>query len=110
AYFPFSGQMMVRLADAIIELEKWEQGKLMLIRGNGRQFCSGGDLNFLNQISSSRASGAKMSYFMQGITSRIYHLPMMTAALVEGHTLGGGAELAVACDFRLFQSKASFGF
>ncbi|CAL1547473.1 unnamed protein product, partial [Lymnaea stagnalis] len=42
--------------------------------------------------------------------ARLNSLPLISVALVQGHALGGGAELCVACDFRVMASTARIGF
>ena len=47
---------------------------------------------------------------MQDVMTRLYNLPLMSAALIQGYCVGGGAEIATACDFRLMSKHARFGF
>ena len=42
--------------------------------------------------------------------SRLQSLPLLSLALIEGMAIGGGAEIATSCDFRLFASGAQMGF
>lgn len=100
---------MVQLSEAVAKLEKWPEGRAVIVKGAKGEFCSGGDLNFMNEIADSK-SGAQMCIFMQNVTSRLLHLPMVSVALIEGRALGGGAELTAACDFRLMQKDAKIGF
>jgi len=104
-----SGNMMVQLSDVVHDLEKWTSGRVVLLRGSNGQFCSGGDLKFVRRIADP-LSGSKMCIFMQGVTGRLHRLQMISYAVVEGQALGGGAELASACDFRLFHTDAKLGF
>lgn len=104
-----TGKMMVDLANAVAQLEKWNEGRAVILKGVKGEFCSGGDLNFMSQIADPK-SGAQMCIFMQNVTSRLLHLPLISVALIEGRALGGGAELTTACDFRLMHNDAKIGF
>lgn len=105
----FSGEMMVKFSDCIRELEKWPNGRGLILHGANGQFCSGGDLTFMNSIADPK-SGSKMSLFMQQAVHRLAKLPLISVAYIEGHALGGGAELTMACDYRLMSPTARLGF
>lgn len=108
----FTGDMMRQLRECVNKLDVWEHGKALIIRGANGDFCTGGDLHFVNKIADPKL-GCRMSIFMQEVTSKINRLPLLTVALVQGHALGGGAELAVACDLRVFggqEGEAKIGF
>lgn len=96
----FSGSMMVDLEERVTELEKWTEGKGLIVRGAAGTFCSGSDLNAVRAISNPQ-DGMKMCMFMQNALTRLLRLPLISVAVVEGRALGGGAELVTACDFRL---------
>uniref|UniRef100_A0A1B6FY39 Ethylmalonyl-CoA decarboxylase n=1 Tax=Cuerna arida TaxID=1464854 RepID=A0A1B6FY39_9HEMI len=105
-----TGKMMVDLSNAIKQLESWEAGKGILIYGADNNFCSGGDLNFAQKTGTAEG-GYKMATFMQNVLTRLQNLPMVSVAFIEGFAIGGGAELAISCDFRLFSNKdAAMGF
>lgn len=107
----FSGKMMVELHNAVAEIEKWKAGKGLILYGADGHFCSGGDLSFARKNCNPRA-GFQMATIMSNTLHRLHNLPIMTVAVIEGAgALGGGAELAVACDFRLAsRSTAGIGF
>ncbi|KAL7987775.1 hypothetical protein Chor_006694, partial [Crotalus horridus] len=94
----FTGTMMIELQERITELEDWKDGKGLIIRGAGNTFCSGSDLNAVRALSSSQARWDE------------YVLPLITAALIQGKALGGGAELTTACDFRLMTPESEIRF
>ena len=47
---------------------------------------------------------------MQDTMWRLFNLPLISVALLNGRAIGGGAEIAVACDFRLVTEKSMLGF
>lgn len=106
-----SGKMMVDLHDVVEELEKWETGKGVILKGSSGNFCSGGDLDFARQTGTAE-EGYMMSSFMHHVLNKFQRLPLISVAVIEGiGALGGGAELAVSCDFRLMSGKSkAFGF
>ena len=101
--------MMVDLWNAVATLEEWKEGKGIILHSVGDMFCSGGDLNTVRQISNPD-DGFKMSTLMHKTLTKLHQLPLISVALVQGKALGGGAELATACDFRLFTANGEIGF
>ena len=108
--FLYPGTMMVELSDIIGDLEEWTDGKGVIVHGAGAMFCSGGDLNFIRSIMDNREQGEKMCAFMQSTLQRLFHLPILSVAVIEGRTVGGGAELATACDLRVATPESHVGF
>ncbi|XP_034031239.1 ethylmalonyl-CoA decarboxylase [Thalassophryne amazonica] len=105
----FSGSMMVDLEEKVSQLEKWTDGKGLIVQGAAGTFCSGSDLNAVRAISNPQ-DGMNMCMFMQTALTKLQRLPLVSVALVEGKALGGGAELATACDFRLMASGSVIQF
>lgn len=106
-----SGKMMVDLHDIVENLESWKTGKGIILKGSHGNFCSGGDLNFVRQIANAE-DGYMMATFMHHVLNKFQRLPLISVALIEGAgALGGGAEIATACDFRLMSESCNgFGF
>lgn len=82
----------------------------LVIRGAGdRAFVSGGDLKELSAIRTADDAAA-MAWRMRAICDRIASFPAPVIAALNGHALGGGAEVAVAADIRLAADDIKIGF
>ena len=82
----------------------------LVITGAGdRAFVSGGDLKELSALRTEREAGA-MAFRMRSILDRIADFAGPTIAVLNGHALGGGAEVAVAADIRLAADDIKIGF
>ncbi len=97
-------QQLIDELHALCErLEK--EPKLLVISGAGGTFASGADINQLRERGRAEA--------LQGINTRAFQriaaLPMPVIAAIDGYALGGGAELAYACDFRIASTSVKIG-
>jgi enoyl-CoA hydratase len=83
---------------------------VLVIRGGGdRAFVSGGDLKELAKIRT--FDGAfEMALRMRRLCDRIATFPAPVVAVLNGHALGGGAEVAVAADIRVAADDVTIGF
>ena len=83
---------------------------VLVIRGSGnRAFISGGDLKELAKVRTHEAAVA-MAVRMRRICDRIATFPVPVIAALNGHALGGGAEVAVAADIRVAADDIGIGF
>ncbi|WP_406444702.1 enoyl-CoA hydratase/isomerase family protein [Streptomyces sp. NBC_00631] len=84
--------------------------RALVIRGAGdRAFVSGGDLKELAAIRTEDEAAA-MAWRMRGLCDRIAGFPAPVVAALNGHALGGGAEVAVAADIRVAADDIRIGF
>lgn len=82
--------------------------KVIIITGAGNKaFVAGADIAEMQSMSADEAS--KFSKWGHSVFNRIESLPKPVIAAVNGFALGGGGELAMACDIRVASEKARFG-
>lgn len=97
--------------DEFIErIEENPEIAFAVITGAGDQaFCSGGDLGEFHKLQTAEETLPMLSR-MTGILYKIATLPIPTIALVNGVAVGGGCEIAMACDYRVVSKTAKAGF
>ena len=83
------------------------EAKLLIITGAGKAFVAGADI--AEMADKSQEEGERFSLLGQSIFNKIEHLDIPAIAAVNGYALGGGCELAMACDFRIASTNAVFG-
>ena len=99
--------MLLEIEDAISK-ENIKESKCLVFRSaSEKSFIAGADINEMVNFSKDNAS--KFSALGKSVFNHIEQLPIPTIALIDGYTLGGGLELALACDIRVCSSKSKFG-
>ncbi|WP_332690001.1 enoyl-CoA hydratase/isomerase family protein [Halalkalibacter lacteus] len=102
-------QVMEELNHALTLAERDASG-IVVISGSGkRAFCSGGDLSMFQYLKSEKQA-KEMLLKMGAIFERLAFFPKVTVAALNGTAVGGGSELATACDIRVGAPHVKVGF
>ncbi len=89
------------------KIEGDENVKVLIIRGAGRAFVAGADITEMQDMDDEE--GRAISELAQSVMRHIKTLPQVVIGAINGFALGGGNELAMACDIRIASSRAKFG-
>lgn len=101
-----------RFEGIVDELEALEGVSVLVISSTEKAFCAGADLAMMRDRFPSEAGRALMvrdAGRMQQVFGRIEKLPMLSIAVIGGAAIGGGCEMALACDLRIAADSATIG-
>ena len=100
--------MLEKLESIVAGIESDRSLRAVVIRANGRFFCTGGDIEAWGALSPQEMV---RDWILPGIRvfDRIASLPQPVIAVLSGHALGGGLELALAADLRIAVRSAKLG-
>jgi len=98
---------MRKLFETIDEVGDDPDVRCVVIRGSGRAFSAGADVDELMKLAPEEAE--EVSRKGHEVFMKILRMPKPVIAAVNGYALGGGCELAAACDIRIASEKAKFG-
>ena len=92
---------------ALDDVERDDEVYVVIITGAGRAFIAGADIGEMAPMNV--AEGLAFSELGNRILMRVDMMEKPTIAVVNGFALGGGCEMALACDIRIASEKAKFG-
>ena len=107
----FNAVVIDELTDALETLEEQSTIRMVILRGNGKSFSAGADLEWMKAAASyTRHENEEDAFKLAEMLRKLAELPQMTVALVQGAAMGGGAGLVAACDIAVAIKDTKFRF
>jgi 3-hydroxypropionyl-coenzyme A dehydratase len=100
--------VIAELSNAFDIIGSDESTRIVIITGKGeRSFCAGADLRYV--VNKSPIGAERYAITIHALLNKIENLPKPVIAAINGYALGGGCEIALACDIRIASSNAKIG-
>lgn len=103
-----NSQLIRELNEVLDEIEKDDSVSVVIVTGHEKFFAAGADITEISTLASP-VDAYDFVAGAQAVFNRFEDLPKPVVAAVSGLALGGGCELALACDVRLAADNARFG-
>lgn len=105
----FNDKMIAELIEALHSIEKDGETRVLILKGNGKSFCAGADLNWMKGMAAyseeeNFADSKKLDELMYTLNA----FPKPTIAVVHGNVYGGGVGLTACCDIALAEEGTKF--
>ncbi len=100
-------EMLKELDNVLIFASETKDIRVVIITGTERSFVAGADISEMSNFTPEEAKA--FGQLGNSVFMKIEKLPQPVIAAVNGFALGGGCELAIACDIRIASEKAKFG-
>ena len=99
---------LTELNKCLAQLEKRKDARVVIVTGSGaKAFVAGADIS--EMVNATSEEGRAMALQADEAFCRLERMPQVSIAAVNGYALGGGCELAMACDIRIAADSAVFG-
>jgi enoyl-CoA hydratase len=102
-----NAQVSEEIGAAVAEAATDERVRAVVVWGGEKVFAAGADIKEMQELDAGSMYGYIENF--QGVFTQLARLPKITVAAINGYALGGGCELALACDFRVCADSARLG-
>ncbi len=102
-----NSELLAELLQILREIEQTKSLRSLIITGQGKAFIAGADISEMSGLNSDE--GNTFAQQGQAVFRQLEKMPQISIAAINGFALGGGLELALACDIRIVSDKALMG-
>lgn len=107
----FNDEMINLLITHLQQIEKNHALKLLILKGNGEDFCAGGDIHWMqSMIHYSKEENHQDALKLAQLMHILYHLNIPTLVVTQGAVYGGAIGLVACCDIAFGLSNTKFCF
>lgn len=106
-----NNELAMELAAAFLDLKNDPEVRVVVVTSSQKVFVAGADIVMMKEITETKDLGKMLDYDrrLQFANSILEDMPKPTIAVINGHSMGGGTELALFCDFRFIEETATLG-
>jgi enoyl-CoA hydratase len=102
-----NSETLAELSECFSDIEKRDDVKVLILTGSGeKSFAAGADIS--EMVNNDAIGGRKMALLAKAAFEKLENMRQVTLAAVNGFALGGGCEIAMACDIRVASENAKF--
>lgn len=114
AYNALSDIMRNELRDLLVNITTSTTLRVLIITGEGKAFCSGGDVKLMvSRMESGLGFDERREIFRKDVAEMVknfYNIKIPVIAAINGGAYGAGVSISLLCDIRIASDKAKFGF
>lgn len=102
-------EMWAAIPRVVAEVEADSTLRVLLVEGEGPDFSAGADISEFGELRSTAEGAARYDEVVDSAVRALSGMSKPSIASIGGNCIGGGCQLAVACDFRFARQDARFG-